>query len=132
MHPPTKDQADIGVDNPTLDASDSPANKDMARQEYKQEADIHNMLTKFGIVQPRTAPVFGEWDDTIDLQVALQSVSDAREAYKQLPEELRTKFRRMEDLLAALESGQLVIKNEEAPIDNPQPQGNTTEPKQGA
>lgn len=116
MHPPTKDQADIGVDNPTLDCS-RPGNKDMARQEFKNEADINYMLSRFGVTQPRGAPTYGEWDDTIDLQTALQSVSDARFAYRQLPENLRAKFTKMEDLLRALENGSLVIKNEDAPAE---------------
>lgn len=116
MQPPTKDQSDIGQDNVTIDCS-APGNKDMARQEFKEEADINYMLSRFGITQPRGTPTFGTWDDTIDLQTALQSVSDAREAYKQLPENLRAKFTRMEDLLTALENGSLVIKNEEAPPD---------------
>lgn len=125
MHPPTKDQADIGVEDQTLDASegaDQPNgtnNKDMARQEFKNEADINYMLSRFGVTQPRGAPTYGTWDDTIDLQIALQSVSDAREAYKLLPEDLQQKFTRMEDLLEAMENGSLVIKNEAAPSEVP-------------
>lgn len=121
MQPPTKDQADIGVDNPTIDASDAPDNKDMTRQEFRDEADINYMLSRFGITQPRGTPVYGEWDDTIDLQVALQSVSDARTAYQQLPENLRDKFPSMEAMLTALENGSLLIKNEEAPSEAPPP-----------
>lgn len=119
MHPPTKDQADLGQDNVTLDASNSPDNKDVARQEFKNDADINYMLSKFGITQPRGTPTYGEWDDTIDLQVALQAVSDARSAYRDLPEELRKKFTSMEQLLTAMENGSLVIKNEEAPAEQP-------------
>lgn len=113
MQPPTKDQADIGVDNPQLDASDRPGNKDVARQEFKEEADINYMLSRFGITQQRGAPTYGMWDDTIDLQSALQSVHDARLAYRRLPDNLRAKFTRMEDLLTALENGSLVIRDEE-------------------
>lgn len=122
MQPPTKDQADIGLDNVTLDASAKPGNPDMARQEFKEEADINYMLSRFGITQPRGTPTYGEWDDTIDLQSALQSVSDARSAFNQLDKTLRDKFPRMEDLLVALENGSLVIKNEEAPAPVPTPE----------
>lgn len=115
-----RDQSDIGQENVLLDASHSPTNKDTARQEFKDEADINYMLSRFGITQPRGTPTYGAWDDTIDLQSALQAVSDARAAYRELPENLRTKFTRMEDLLAALENGSLVIKNEEEPK-QPQP-----------
>lgn len=121
MHPPTKDQADIGAENQTLDASDRPDNKDMTRQEWKDEADVNVMLSKFGITQPRGTPTYGEWDDTLDLQEAITATRMAREAYKDLPEELRSKFTSMEQLLAAIENGSLVITNEEAPIQPPPP-----------
>lgn len=115
MYPPTKDQADIGVEDQLLDASDSPDNPDRARQEYKQDADINYMLSRFGITQPRGTPTYGEWDDNIDLQQALDAVAEARAGYRNLPEELRNKFGSMEDLLRAVENGSLVLKDEEAP-----------------
>lgn len=121
MIPPTKNQRDIGIDNPTVDASDGAEtndgeiNKDMARQEFKDEADINYMLSRFGITQPRGAPTYGEWDDTIDLQIALESVREAKTGYRTLPRELRDKFPSMEDFLRAVDNGSLVIKPEEAP-----------------
>lgn len=116
MHPPTKDQTDIGVDNPTIDCSND---KDMARQEFKNEADIAYMLSKFGVIAPRGTPTYGEWDDTIDLMTAISSVNDAKEAYLKLPEELRAKFTSMEQLLDAVSNGSLVLKDEEAPVEPP-------------
>lgn len=126
MHPPTKTQADIGRDNPKLDASDGAVveehnpdldheNKDMARQEFANEADINYMLSRFNVTQPRGAPQYGEWDDTIDLQIALESVRTAREGYDTLPDNLKERFPRMEDLLRAVENGSLVLKDEKAP-----------------
>lgn len=125
MHPPTKDQADIGLDNQTLDASDkaevqehdgsAKENIDRARQEFKDEADINVLLSKLNITQPRGAPTYGEWDDTIELQTALQSLHDAREAYKHIPKELKAKFGNMQELIEALENGSLVIKDEPDP-----------------
>lgn len=115
MHPPTKDQADIGVDNPSIDASDSEENPDMARQEYAQEADVNYMLSRFGITQPRGAPTFGEWDDSIDLQIALESVREARRGFNTLPKELREKFGTLEEFLTAVDNGSLIIKDEEEP-----------------
>lgn len=126
MMPPTKDQTDIGVDNPTIDASDGAPierqdgeiteNQDMARQEFKNDADINYMLTKFGITPERGAPTYGEWDDTLDLQQALTSVAEARGAYSDLPTELKQKFGSMEDLLKAYNNGSLVITEGEAPV----------------
>lgn len=117
MHPPTKDQSEIGVDNPIIDASDRPDNKDTARQEFKEEADINYMLSRFGITQPRGTPTYGEWDDSIDLQIAFESIREARAGYAALPQQLRDKFRSMEDMMKALDNGSLVIKDEEAPKD---------------
>lgn len=125
MQPPTKDQTTLNVDNPTIDASDGALlqlsngeiieNKDMARQEFAKEADINYMLSRFGITQQRGAPTFGEWDDTVDLQQALTSVTEAREAYKDLPQELKNKFSSMEQLLEAYHNGALVITEDKVP-----------------
>lgn len=109
MMPPTKDQSDIGLDNQTLDASDSEDNKDMARQEFAQEADINYMLSRFGVTPVRGAPTYGEWDDSIDLQIALESVREARDGYRTLPPELKQKFNSMEELLKAVDNGSLVL-----------------------
>lgn len=116
MQPPTKDQTDIGLEDVLLDASNSPINKDMARQEFKDEADINYMLSRFGVTQPRGTPTYGTTDDTLDLQQALTSVREARAAYGDLPLNLREKFTSMEAMLNAIENGSLVIKNEEAPV----------------
>lgn len=126
MRPPTKDQTDIGIDNPIVDASDGATiealngeleeNKDMARQEFAKDADINYMLSRFGITPERGAPTYGEWDDNIDLQQALTSVTEARTAFRDLPDELRNKFNSMEDLLTAYNNGSLVIKDGEVPV----------------
>lgn len=127
MNPPTKDQADIGIDNPTIDASDNAIledgtdNKDMARQEYKDESDINYMLSRFGITSPRGAPVYGEWDDSIDLQIAIESVREARQGYNDLPRELRDKFPTMEEFLRAVDNGELELKPERETPAPPQP-----------
>lgn len=126
MRPPTKDQTDIGVDNPTIDASDGAMlelhngdiieNKDMARQEFANEADINYMLHKFGVAPERGAPTYGEWDYNLDLQQAIESVTEARLAYKNLPEELTRKFGSMEEILTAYNNGSLAIKDGDVPI----------------
>lgn len=126
MQPPIKDQTNIGVDAPGLDASDGALilnvdgeelaiNKDMARQEFAQEADLNYMLSRFGITPERNAPTYGEWDDTLDLQSALTSVAEARMAFAGLPPELREKFGSMEELMRAYNNGSFVIKDEDAP-----------------
>lgn len=125
MMPPTKNQTDLGVDNPTIDASDGALseldgqiyeNKDVARQEFAKDADINYMLSRFGVTPTRGAPIYGEWDDTINLQQALTAVNEARLAYADLPPELKNKFNSMEELLTAYHNGSLVISDGEVPI----------------
>lgn len=125
MMPPTKNQTDLGVDNPTIDASDGALseldgqiyeNKDVARQEFAKDADINYMLSRFGVTPTRGAPIYGEWDDTINLQQALTAVTEARLAYADLPPELKNKFSSMEELLTAYHNGSLVISDGEVPI----------------
>lgn len=116
MMPPQKDQADIGIEDHFVDASNRPDNKDRTRQEFKDEADINYMLSRFGVTQPRGTPTYGEWDDTIDLQQAITSVREARAGYRGLPPELQRKFGTMEEFLRAIDNGSLVIKDEEIPV----------------
>lgn len=112
MQPPVKDQSDIGQDEPVIDASSTDENPDRTEQQWKDEADINYMLSRFGITQPRGAPIYGEWNDSIDLQTALEATRMANEAYKDLPKELRDKFTNMQDLLTAVETGELTVKDE--------------------
>lgn len=125
MMPPTKDQSMLDVDNPMIDASDRTGNKDTARQEFKDEADINYMLSRFGITAPRGTPTFGEWDDSIDLQSAIESVREAHAGYVTLPEDLRNKFPSMEAMLTAIDNGALVIKEDALP----QPKNPATPPE---
>lgn len=126
MHPPIKDQRTCfdRTDDPGIDASDgawvkehddaqSHENEDLARQEFKDEADINYMLSKFGVTQPRNAPTYGEWDDSIDLQQALEATREARRGFNNLPKELRDKFNTLEDFMRAVDNGSLVIRAEE-------------------
>lgn len=124
-----KDQTDIGLDDTPLNCSDgAPAphgqiNKDMARQEFAQEADINYMLSRLGVTQPRGTPAYGEWDDTIDLQSAIASVREADAAFQELPADLRRQFPKMTDLVKAVDNGSLVIKDKEpeTPVNPPAP-----------
>lgn len=121
MHPPIRDQADIGTVNITTDASNTIDNPDMTDQSGKDEADINYMLSRFGITQPRGAPTYGQWDDTIDLQQAIESVRLAKFAFDELPKELRDKFPNMAELVRAVDNGSLVIKDKDPEPVNPEP-----------
>lgn len=121
MHPPIKDQSKLDIDNPELDASHSEENRDMTDQSFKDESDINYMLSRFGITQPRGAPQYGTWDDSIDLQMAIESVREARAGYDTLPKELREKFPSMEYFLRSVDNGSLVLKDAEPATSEPAP-----------
>lgn len=120
MHPPIKDHATfLEHEGPELNAAASPNNPDMAKQEFKDEADINYMLSRFGITQPRGTPAYGEWDDAIDLQNAIAAVEISNDAYRQLPIELRRKFASMNDLIRAVDNGTLIIRDKEPDLPLP-------------
>lgn len=115
--PPQRDQADIGLVDQPIDCSNSPNNPDVARQEFKDEADINYVLSRLGVTAPRGTPTYGEWDDTIDLQQAIAAVREADAAFNKLPRELKQKFPNMNEIIRAVDNGSLVIKEtDETPV----------------
>lgn len=93
-------------------------NTDMARQEFKDDADINKLLARFGINTPtRTNPQFGEVDFTADLQGALSAIADARTAHANLPPEVKKDFPTWQRLLNALERGEIrLVSDKEKPV----------------
>lgn len=115
MQPPVKDQADgIGADEPTIDCSDLP---DMARQEFKEEADINILLRKFGVrvLERSTQPIFAEVDFDLDLLGAYEARDQVMAVHRQLPEEVRNLYPTYADLLNAIEKGEITIHDKAAP-----------------
>lgn len=91
-----------------LDCSQS---KDMARQEFKDEADINIMLKRFGVMQQqRTTVPFGEADYTIDLQSALHSINDTQRAYARMDPEIRKIYPSYQKFVQGVMSGS--VKND--------------------
>lgn len=97
-----------------LDTSDLP---DTTRKEFKDEADINYIMSRFDPTMARQ-PVFSEIDYDLDLQTAIHAVDEARTAYENLPQKLKERFTSWEQLLAALNSGRLRI-NTERPTTEP-------------
>lgn len=69
----------------------------MARQEFKDECDIYNILRQFQqtgvITRVQTAqPLWGELPDDIDFQAAMHTVMSANEAFASLPADVRNHF----------------------------------------
>lgn len=98
MHPPLKNQADgIGTDEPILECDHE---TDLTRQEDKDDADITKILQRYGVPQ-RTNPAFGNYDFSIDLQSAMESLTEANRMLDRLPEPLKAKY----GTLTALQDG---------------------------
>lgn len=79
-----------------------------ARQEFKDEADINILLSRFGInTQVRTDGKYGaEIDYNLDLQQAYAAIESARRATSAVPEELREKYPTWREMLNATETGE--------------------------
>lgn len=120
MHPAIRTQSDELGDivslETGLDASASATNRDMARQEFKQEADINVQLAKFGVFAPQRQLYFGDVDYGLELQEALAAIADAKNAWRQMPEEIQKRYRTWQSLLNALETGEIKLNEGEAPI----------------
>lgn len=131
MHPAIRTQSDELQDivsaETTLDASDRPENRDMARQEFKADADINTLLMRFGVMPPQKEVYFGDVDYSIDLQQALSAVKQARDAWRRMPAEVKADFPTWQSLLNGLELGTIQLRPE-----SEKPEETVTEPLQSA
>lgn len=78
---------------------------DRTRQEYTKDADVNNLLTRFGVMHTGETPLYKEIDYNIDLQTALRAIQTTREAYRTLPADIRAKYPDWQTLLNAVENG---------------------------
>lgn len=117
MKPAKRTQVDsLGDFYSAFTVIDSSTKPDMTRQEYKDETDTNKLLYRYGVglVPGRAQPTWGqEVDFDLDLQTALGAVADAKRAWGDLPPNLKAAYPSWQQLLNALESGQLRIKAEE-------------------
>lgn len=80
---------------------DEPLGEFVARQEFKDEADINNLMRRFGV---ETRPlIFGEMDFSLDLQTAMASAMTAADTYNRikanLTDALRAKYPTWQDMM---------------------------------
>lgn len=104
----------------TIDCSDD---TDTARQEFKDEADVNIILAKFGVNSLQRQPTWGqEVNYDLNLQTALEAITDAKAAHSQLPDDLKRRYPTWAALLNALEAREIVLTNEpEAAPPPPEP-----------
>lgn len=107
-------------DNPTIDCSDM---QDMARQEFKDETNVNNIIQRFlgtGVPPVQRQPVFGDRDFDIDLHGGYLAVENAQRAFLRLPKALKDKYKNTQGLLDAMWRGEFkddVIAERTAELD---------------
>lgn len=104
MHPPTRSQADPRTQQhdlaTRLDCSTMP---DLARQEFKDDADTNLLLKRFGVGVPQKQTQFGgTMDFNLDLQTAKIGVAASRQAYLSAPQYVRERYPTWDDFVLAL------------------------------
>lgn len=87
------------------------AKDDKTRQEFKQEADINTLMSKFGALPPTRLPG-GEWDFDLDLQTAFEAVRIVRDGFRRLPQEVRDLYPTPQALVDAILRGEVIHKSE--------------------
>lgn len=107
----------------TSGAVDTTGLEDLARQEQKAETDINVLMARFGVSAFASRPELSTGADVdyeLDLQTALGAIAQAKDAWFGMPDEIRKAFPTWQHLLAALESGAIVLKpEEERPVPAP-------------
>lgn len=108
MHPATKSIASAIADFREEVSIDFTNAGDATRQEFKQEADINWILTRFavsGVTPPQRTPVYGDRDFDIDLHTGYIAMGDAQRAFNRLPPLLREEYKSYLGLLDAVHNG---------------------------
>lgn len=101
---------------------------DMTRQEFKQEADINNILKRFGVGALQRQGIYGtEVDYNLDLQQAITATREAQDAYTRLPTALKNRYSTLDDFIAGYNAGHikpadLKTATPPAPIVDPSPE----------
>lgn len=97
--------------NCSEDLPDGKPNEDRARQEFKKETDINEILRRFGVGDESNLRqgTFGEIDYNLDLQQALSSIDQAKSAYREMPNELQRRYPTWQRFLNAIERGELTL-----------------------
>lgn len=67
-----------------------------AKQSFKEECDINTIVARFGLgyelPETHRVPQYGDFSNITDFQTAMNATARAREAFDQLPANIRTKF----------------------------------------
>lgn len=122
MHKAIRSQADdLQLTYSQMTAIDTTGWEDVARQEFKIEADVNEMLKRFGVISNQRPIQSGEIDYTIDLQQALEAVREAKRVWERMPAAVKADFPTWQSLLNGANSGELALSLEPEPEPPPPP-----------
>lgn len=100
----------------------------LTSQSERDNCDLNILVRRFGVVQvaashPFDPSQYGEWDSTLDLRAAVESVQNAQTAFNQLPATIREKFQNdPRQLLAALKDPDQADQLRELGVLKPKPE----------
>lgn len=105
---PERHQTDGLQEEYSLATGTTTPGEDPVRQEFKEEVDINNILTRFGVSAAFSGqPMYGEVDFTIGLQEAISAVDQAADAHRRMPKEIKDLYPTWQSMLNAIQSGDL-------------------------
>lgn len=87
-----------------LDCTNS---KDMTRQEFKEDADINVLLSRFGVNHQQRTLTYGEIDFNIDLQSATHAVRDAKAAHSRMSPEIQALYPTWQRFVTGIANGKV-------------------------
>lgn len=93
-----------------VDCSDRP---DLARQEFKAEADTTTLLRRYGAVPP-PPPMGGEFDFDWTLHSSLEAIREVADGFQSLPADVRRAYPTPGELIQAVLRGEVTYKAEPA------------------
>ena len=79
-----------------------------ARQEFREDADINNLLRRYGAV-PASEVNLGWFDDTLTLQSAYEAVQEAKASFQGLPQNVKDHFHSWEAMYQAIARGDVQV-----------------------
>lgn len=93
--------------------------KDKTRQEFKAESDVNTILKRHGALPPMREVTYGEVDYDLNLQAGLNAMERARQAWGNLPLEIRQKYNNWDKVALALTKGELEFKDGKTQLKQP-------------
>lgn len=92
-----------------------PQEEDHTKQEFRDAADINNIMDRFGPAAPQREVVYTSRDFDLDFQTGLDSLAQAKRVYRRLPAELKKDFPTWQAVLHGITTGELALKIGEQP-----------------